>query len=98
MGYASKNAGRKVNKQDAKSDLTDWVADLAVDLFGGDLDRASGMSLPQLKLLSEASIRCKARDALMNLQTTLAATAACMTKDGGRMLKRVQAQLEKQAR
>jgi hypothetical protein len=50
-----------------------------------------------LRLLAQAAVRLKATDGLLHCETTLAATAACMTKDGNRILRKVHKSLTRQA-
>ena len=60
------------------------------------LPQACDHSLAQLKLLMQAAQRRQAETGLMHMQTTLAAVAACWSKDGQRVLDKVRAALMKQ--
>jgi hypothetical protein len=59
------------------------------------LDEACECSLGQLRLLAEAHGRLVARQGLVDLQGTMAAVAACWSKDGGRFCEKVRAELMK---
>lgn len=54
-------------------------------------------SLAQLKLLAQSSERVAARRELVRLQVVTAAVAASMSKEGGKLLDKVRAQLMKLA-
>jgi hypothetical protein len=76
--------------QDGSKESSDWTSiffqpirqrvDLPLDLHGGS-------GIPPADL--QAAVRLKATDGLLHCETTLAATAACMTKDGNRLLRKV---------
>jgi hypothetical protein len=59
------------------------------------MDQAVNHSLAQLKLMAEARERINARQSLVNLQVTTAAVAACMSKEGGKLLDKVRSELLK---
>jgi hypothetical protein len=77
-------------------ELADWVAELAIE-SGLTLAQAREHSIAQLRLLSEAAGRLKARDAMIDSQVVFAAMAAVMHKDNHRILKRLQDTLIRQA-
>lgn len=61
------------------------------------LEQAAGHSLAQLELMAVAARRIEARQALLNLDSTVHAVAAVWCKEGAGGMKKMRDLLEKQA-
>src|SRR5262245_18871124 len=94
MGGVSAGTRRKAHRK-SETNLADYIAELVIEACGGDLNRALDLSLAQLKMLSAASNRIKAREALTLLNCLVSSQTGW--KNAASTVKKLESSLERQA-